>query len=103
MNINKVLKNIFFPLLPQQTKIVLMQDIKLELYASIFITLLKTIKKLNQNFKRYLDYISIATYDYTGPYDSKTGYNSPLYSRNFLSNSVVSFYFILFIKNSNFF
>ena len=29
---------------------------------------------------KYLDYLSVATYDYTGPYDSKTGYNSPLYS-----------------------
>ncbi|CAF0718400.1 unnamed protein product [Brachionus calyciflorus] len=39
---------------------------------------------------KYLDYLSIATYDYTGPYDTKTGYNSPLYSRSQTSNSVNS-------------
>ena len=45
---------------------------------------------------RYLDYLSVATYDYTGPYDSKTGYNSPLYSRSQEKNSVVfiTLYFI---------
>jgi chitinase len=37
---------------------------------------------------RYLDYLSVATYDYTGPYDTKTGYNSPLYSRTNIQNSV---------------
>lgn len=29
---------------------------------------------------KYLDYVSLATYDYTGLNDFKTGYNSPLYS-----------------------
>ena len=39
---------------------------------------------------KYLDYVSVATYDYTGPYDSKTGYNAPLYSRSPNQNSVVN-------------
>jgi GH18 family chitinase len=37
-----------------------------------------------------MDYISVATYDYSGPYDTKTGYNSPLYSITQNQNSVVS-------------
>lgn len=49
--------------------------------------------------QRYLDYLSVATYDYTGPYDTKTGYNSPLYSRTHIQNSVVK---IHFNKNSSF-
>jgi chitinase len=39
---------------------------------------------------KYLDYISVATYDYTGQYDVKTGYNSPLYSRLPTGNSANS-------------
>jgi GH18 family chitinase len=39
---------------------------------------------------RYLDYASVATYDYTGPSDSKTGYNAPLYSRSSENNNVNS-------------
>jgi GH18 family chitinase len=51
---------------------------------------------------RYLDYVSVATYDYTGPYDTKTGYNSPLYSRTHIQNSVVikSFYCSMREENS---
>jgi len=37
---------------------------------------------------KYLDYASIAAYDYTGPSDSKTGYNSPLYSRSAFQPSI---------------
>ncbi len=38
---------------------------------------------------KYLDYASVATYDYTGPSDSKTGYNAPLYSRSNEKNNIV--------------
>ncbi len=40
---------------------------------------------------KYLDYLSVSTYDFAGSYDSKTGYNSPLYSRTEEQNSVVSY------------
>ena len=42
---------------------------------------------------RYLDYASVATYDYTGPADSKTGYNAPLYSRSDDKNNIVTKFF----------